>query len=288
MKKAIHYLKKAQDEGWALGQFNFSTLDQMRAVFQAAKNLKSPVIIGTSEGESKFFGLEEAVALKKLFCKKYDVPAFLNLDHGKDLDYIKKAISAGYDIVQFDGSALPLEENIDLTKKIVQHGRKKGVLIEGEVGVIPSASQLHQGETEINKQDLTIPEDALKFSKATGVDSLAVNIGTFHGVDADAQNPPINLELLKEIRAKIWKKTFLVLHGGSGTPDEDIKEAIKLGIVKININTELRMAFCKKLKDFLNYNPEEIKPYKIFPLATEEVRKVVENKIRIFNSINKI
>lgn len=288
VKNLLFYFKKAQREKWAIGQFNFSTLEQLKAIFQAAKELGSPIILGTSEGESRFLGLEEAVALKNVMSKKMNIPAFLNLDHGKDLDYIKKAISAGYDYVQFDGSALDFNENLQLTKDIARYAHRKKVLLEGELGPIPGKSEIHQEKTEIKETDFTDPEQALKFIQETGVDSLAINVGTLHGIEASGRNPKINLLRLKEIKEKVEGKVFLVLHGGSGTPEEDIKEAIKLGVVKININTELRIAFCQKLKDSLNYNPAEIKPYKIFPLVIEEVKMVVENKIKIFNSINKI
>ena len=285
--KIKDYFKKAQKEGWAIGKFNFSTLEQLKAIFAAAANLKSPIILETSEGESNFIGIQEAVALVKLFSEKFKIPAFLNLDHGKSLEYIKEVVAFGYNLVHFDSSKLPLEENIKETKKVVDYCHKKGIFVEGEVGIVAGSSIIHKEKIEIREEDLTDSEEALKFVKETSVDSLAINIGTFHGVEADGMNPHINLQRLKEIREKT-KDIPLILHGGSGTPEEDIKEAIKLGIVGININTELRAAFANALKKELQINSDEIVPYKFLPPAIEAVQRVVEKKIKLFGSNGKI
>lgn len=282
------YFKKAQKEGWALGQFNFSTIEILRGVFQAAQTLKSPIIIGTSEGESSFFGLEEAVAIKKIFSEKYCVSAFLNLDHGKSLDYIKKAVNAGYDLVHFDGSRLSLEENIKITKEVVKFAHKRNTLVEGEVGMISGSSIVYKEKLEARQEDLTDPESALRFIKETKVDSLAINIGTFHGMEQSGMSPHINLQRLKEIKEKIGNGAFLVLHGGSGTPEEDIKDAIKLGVVKININTEIRLAFAGAIKKSFEENIGDIVPYKFLLPAILDVQGVVEKKIKLFGSGNKL
>jgi len=282
------YFKKAQKENWALGQFNFSTIEILRGVFQAAQTYKSPIIIGTSEGESSFFGLEEAVAIKKIFSQRYGVPAFLNLDHGKSLDYIKKAVDSGYDLVHFDGSRLPIEENIKITKEVVKYAKKKNVLVEGEVGLIGGSSIVYKERLESKEEDLTDPESALKFIKETKVDSLAINIGTFHGMEQSGMSPHINLGRLKEIKEKIGDGAFVVLHGGSGTPEEDIQEAIKLGVIKININTELRLVFANAIKKSFEENSGDIVPYKFLLPAILEVQRVAEQKIKLFGSNNKI
>ena len=260
----------------------------MKAIFQAAKNLKSPVIIGTSEGESEYIGLKQAVCLVRIFEEETGVPAILNLDHGKNLDYIKLAIDAGYDSVHFDGSKLPLTENIEMAKKMAEYAHKKGILIEGEVGFIAGTSQLLKEAPEIKKEDLTNPIEAEKFVKETKIDSLAINIGTFHGMESGGNNYRIEIERLKAIKEKIGDKAFLVLHGGSGTPDEDVKEAIRRGIVKININTELRLAFKSSLAEIAKEGLAEIAPYKYLPQAISAVQKVVEAKIKLFGSENKI
>lgn len=282
------YFKKAQREHWAIGQFNFSTLSQLKGIIGAAKKMRAPIILGTSEGESKFLGLEQAAALKNVFQKETDLAVFLNLDHGKSFEYLKKACDSGYEAVHFDGSEMPIEENIEKTKEIVKYAKKFGILVEGEVGVIGTeTSKVYEEKFELKEKDLTNPEEAEKYIKETEVDSLAVSIGTFHGISVRGGNPRIKLERLKEIKKRTGDK-FLVLHGGSGTSEEDIKKAIELGIVKVNINTELRLAYTNTLKKVLEENPKEIRPYKHFPEVIEAVQKVVEEKIELFGSNNKI
>jgi len=288
MKSLKHYLKKAQEQHFAIGQFNFSDFTQMKAILASTERMKSPVILGTSEGESKFFGLEEAVALKNVLIKKTGLPIFLNLDHGKSFGYLKEAIDTGYDMVHFDGSKLPLGENIKITKEVVKYAKWRGVLVEGEVGVIGTdSSKLYSEKFEIKEEDLTKPEDAEKFVNETKADLLAVSIGTFHGIDVSGVCPNLRLDILKKIKEKTGK-IALVLHGGSGTPEDDIKEAIKLGVVKININTELRVAFSGNLRRFLDNNPEEVVPYKFLADAKNSVERVVEIKIGLFGSAGKV
>lgn len=287
-KETIKTLKKAQKENWAIGQFNVSNLEAMKAIFLAAEKLKSPVIIGTSEGESGFLGLKQAVVLTRAFEEETGVPAILNLDHARNLDYIIKAIAAGYDAIHFDGSKLNLTENIDLTKKVVSLCHKKGVLVEGEIDITPGTSKILEKIPEDIVGSLTDPATAEKFLKETKVNSLAVNVGTFHGVDVSGKDSLIDTERLSAIKEKIKDKAFLVLHGGSGVGDNDIKNVIKSGIVKININTDLRVAFTGALKESLNNNPNEITPYKYMPEVVEAVQKIVEQKIVIFGSANKL
>jgi fructose-bisphosphate aldolase class II len=252
-------LKKAQKNHYAIGQFNFSTLGQLRGIISAVG--KNPAIIGMSEGELGYLGLEETVALVEISKAKYGVSLFLNLDHGKDIDLIKKVVDYGFSAVHFDGSTLGLEKNIKYAKKIVRYAHKKGVLVEGELN-------------DIKKGNLTTIEDAQKFISETGVDSLAIAIGNVHGYD---RNVKLNFERLKELSSL---KTFLVLHGGSGISDDQIKKAIKLGIVKINVNTELRLSWKEGLIKSLK--SEEIKPYNILPFVQESVQKKVEEKLKLF------
>lgn len=288
MKNLKYYLNKAQKEKWAIGQFNFSISSQLKGIIAAAKNLKSPIILGTSEGESNFFGLEEAVALRDAYKKKYKMPIFLNLDHGKSFEYLKKAVDAGYDMVHFDGSKLSFEENIKITKQVVKYAGKKGILTEGEFGIIATdSSKVYQEKFEIKEELLTNPAESVKYIDKSKIDLLAVSIGNFHGIEASGRNPGLLLNRLAEIK-KTAKNVFLVLHGGSGTPEEDIKKAIELGIIKININTEIRLAFASVLKKSLQENPDEITPYKYLQNPVEAVQKIIEEKILLFGSNNKI
>ena len=286
MKSLKYYLQKAYKEHWAIGQFNFSDWSQVKGIVAAAQQLKSPIILGTSEGESKFVGLAEAVAMRNVLRKKTGLPIFLNLDHGKSFEYLKEAIAAGYDMVHFDGSKLPLEENIKISKQVTAFARWRGIMVEGEVGRFGTdASKMYAEKFQIKEEDLTRPEDAKKYMDATGVNVLAVSVGTFHGIDASGISPNIRLDRLQEITKNI--NVPLVLHGGSGTPQEDIKKAIALGIVKININTETRLAFSSALRKSLSDNSAEITPYKYLAEPISAVQAVIEAKIRLFGSENR-
>lgn len=295
MKTLKYYFEKARKEKWAIGQFNFSDFTQVKGIIAVAEKTKSPVILGTSEGESNFFGLEEAVALRDVLRKKTGQPIFLNLDHGKSLEYLKQAIDAGYDMVHFDGSRLSLEENMKITKEVVRYAKWRGVLVEGEVGRIGTDSSIIYSEKfQIKEEDLTKPEEAEEYIKKTGVDLLAVSIGNFHGIEVSGVCPNLRLDVLEKINEALrqpqgkTKNKFLVLHGGSGTPEDDVKKAIETGVVKININTELRMAFSGNLRRALSSNMEEITPYKYLPEAQKSVEKVVERKIDLFGSSGKV
>jgi fructose-bisphosphate aldolase class II len=293
MKNLKYYLNKAQKEKWAIGQFNFSDFTQLKGIVETAKIMKSPIILGTSEGESNFFGLEEAVVIRDIMRKKTKLPIFLNLDHGKSFEYIKQAVNAGYDMVHFDGSKLSLEENIKITKEVVKYAKRKGVLVEGEIGKIGSdSSKVYTEKFEIKEENLTNPEQAKDYIDKTKVDLLAISVGTFHGIESSGLNPNLRLDVLEKISETLRRAQgknsaeFLVLHGGSGTPEEDIKKAVDSGIVKININTELRSAFAENIKTALGTG--EIVPYKFLSEAQKAVGKVVESKIKLFGSENRV
>jgi fructose-bisphosphate aldolase, class II len=287
-KEKREILERAQKEKWAIGQFNVSNLEIMRAVFQAAQKMESPVIIGTSEGESSHMGLRQAAALVRVFEEETGVLAILNLDHGKTFDYIKEAVAAGYDYVHFDGSAMPLEDNIKIAKDIAEFCRKKGVIFEGEVGFIGGKSEILQEDVKTQEKDLTAPDDAERFIEETKVDGLAVSIGNNHGMSVSGKSPGLDLERLELIKEKIGEKAFLVLHGGSGIPETDVKEAVRLGISKVNINTELRLAFTDNLKKKILQNEGEVAPHKYMQDSLDAVQEIVEEKIRIFGSAGKI
>jgi fructose-bisphosphate aldolase class II len=290
----IQILKKAQKGKYAVGQFNVSTDEQLRAIVEVAKDLKSSVIIGTSEGERKFIGTKQVVALVGVWQKEAGLPIILNADHCKTFESAKEVVDAGYSAVHFDGSALSFEENVKVTKQVVDYAKQKNpkLLIEGELGYLRGESVVHK-KVEVKSEDLTNPEQAKEFIEKTGVDSLAIVVGNIHGVETksdletDMKNPHLYLDRLKEIQ-QVIPETFLVLHGGSGTPDEDIQKAIELGIVKININTELRIAYREELEETIKEHPEEVKPYKILAPAVEAMKGIVEEKIDLFGSKGKI
>jgi len=285
-------LKQAQLGKYAIGAFNFSTAEILKAIVLAAKELKSPIIVSTSEGEAGFIGMREAAALVGAWRAATKLPIILNLDHGKHMPDIKKAVAAGYSAIHFDGSLLDYKENIRQTKFVVDYIRgvektfDREILVEGELGYLRGSSSLHEEALEIKEEDLTNPEQAKEFIKKTGVDSLAVVIGNAHGIFLKGEEK-LSLARLEEIKSALGNIAFLVLHGGSGIPAEDIKKAIEIGIVKVNINTELRIAYKEALDTELEKSPKETTPYKILASSFEAVREVVKEKIKLFGSENR-
>ncbi len=289
------YFNKAQEGKYAIGQFNCSSADQVKAVIVAAQKLKSPVIIGTSEGESKFMGIRQAVKLIESYQEETGLPIILNADHTykdvKDLinlDKIKDLLDAGYNSIHFDGSVLSYEDNVRWTSEVVKMCKEKNpeISVEGELGYLPGASKVTKEKVEIKEEYLTNPDQALEFVKATGIDRLAVSVGNSHGISFNEDK--LQFERIANIKSKIGDLAVLVLHGGSGIPNEDIQKAVSLGICKININTELRIAFTDAFKKYFSDNSDETTPYKYLMAPIEAMEKVIESKIKIFGSENKV
>lgn len=289
MKSLLHTIKDAAKRRVAIGHFNIAETSMLKAIFGAAKDLGVPVIIGTSEGEAGFMGRKQAAALVKSFREEYKFPIFLNSDHTHNFDEVKKAVAAGYDAILFDGGTLPLEENIRQTKKVVKYvkSKNKNILVEGELGNIGSGSairkELPKGAA-IRLEDLTKPEEALTFVKATGVDMLAPAVGNLHGMFADAPEPALNIERIKAITQAV--KIPLVLHGGSGNTDADFLAAINAGVNIVHISTELRVAWRRGLDRALQGNKDEIAPYKLLAGPVAEVKEVVYNRLKLFNQLS--
>lgn len=281
-------LQKATKEGWAVGHFNISNLEQLRAIMEAAKELKSPIMIGLSEGERKAVGLKEAVALVKAFREEYGLPVFLNPDHSKSPNSAKEAFDIGFDSVHIDLSAKSLEENLKGTKEVVDYVKAKNseTSIEGELGYLRGESKIQKTKIEIKPEDLTKPEEAKDFAEKTGITRFAGAYGNSHGISID--EPALDIERIKAVRKALPENVTMVLHGGSGIPDEQIKEAIKAGIANIHVNTEIRVAFTEALRKSLAENPEETVPYKITPKAIEAVKQKVEEKLKLFESVGRI
>ncbi len=280
------YIADAERKGVALGHFNISNLEALHAVCAAAKELDLPIVIGVSEGERDFVGIYEAAALIKTYREQYNQPVFLNADHTYTVEGVKKAIDAGFDSVIFDGAKLSYEENIKATKECVRYARDSGrdVLVEAELGNIGQSSKILDEVPEgvaTDEKFLTTPEEAKKFVDETGVDLLAPAVGNMHGMLKGGKNPKLNLERISEIRKACGVP--LVLHGGSGTSDEDFQAAIKSGISTVHINTEIRIAFVEALKKSLEENPTEIAPYKIMKPSVEAIKKVVSYRLKLFN-----
>lgn len=296
-------LQCALKGGWSTGHFNASELDQMRAIVEVCAQAGAPAMIGTSEGERKHLGLAEAVALRDVLRKKYDIPIFLNADHSKSVETAKKAIDAGYDSVHIDLSAVPFDENARGTHEIVGYCRIKedhrqtssqypnilenvGVSVEGELGYLKGESKIEHEKITVSPDEYTNPEEAAEFVKQTGVDRLAIAVGNIHGISLD--EPALDIERIKKIRKAVPETVTLVLHAASGVPDDQIKAAIEAGVANIHINTELRVAFVNALKQSLAEHLDEAAMYKLDASAIDAMKKIVKEKLELFGSINKI
>ena len=280
-------IAEAEKKGVALGHFNISTVDALWGIYDAARELNVPVIIGVSEGERSFIGVHQVKALVQSIRDEFHFPIFLNADHSYSLDKAKEAIDAGYDAVIFDGARLTLEENIAATKQVVEYARGVDgeVLVEGELGYIgESSSILNEIPEEVTKSVMTTPEDATRFVTETGVDLFAPAVGNIHGMLRDTKNPHLDITRIIAIRGASGAP--LVLHGGSGTSDEDFVNAIKAGISIVHINTEIRKAWRDALGISIQEDPDTVAPYKILKNSREAVRKVVFERLKLFNKHN--
>lgn len=285
MKILREYIKEAEEKGVAIGHFNISNLEALHGIYNAAKKLDLPIIIGVSEGEEKFAGRDEVVSLIKTIRERDNYPIFLNADHHASFESVKACIDAGFDMVIIDGAKLPNEENIAMTKKCVEYAREisrqtgRDILVEAELGYIGSGSDIKDTIPE-GAGVLTNPADAVKFVEETGIDMFAPSVGSIHGLIKTGK-PHINAELVKEIKQAV--KIPLVLHGGSGLRDEDFTNAIKAGISVVHINSEIRLAYRDAVEKFIEANPNEITPAKILTPAVEAIEHVVENRLKLFN-----
>ncbi len=295
-------LTKAQKGKYAVGAFNTNNLETTQAIVNAASKLKSPVILQTSEGAIKYAGMKYISCLVSQAAQDNKIPIVFHLDHGRDPEIIKEAIKTGYTSIMIDASHLPFEKNIALTKKVAAMAHAKGISVEGELGTIGGAEE----KIIARKIKYTEPESAKEFADKTGVDALAVAIGTSHGAYKFAGAARIDIARLKEIRQKV--KIPLVLHGASGVPDwivaaaehygarlgkpegvpdNQVREAIRNGICKINTDTDLRLAFDAGVREFLATMPGDFDPRHILGRARELMQEVVEHRIKLFGSAGK-
>jgi fructose-bisphosphate aldolase, class II len=260
---------------FAIGAFNVHNMEYTQAVISAAESENAPVILMIGEPIVHFAGLEMLTNICQFAARNCRVPVVITLDHGKSREIIKKSLKLGLSIM-FDGSDLPFEENLRITKEIVAEARKVGVSVEGEVGVV-GGSEDNEQDTDILK---TKPEIAEKFAKETGVDALAVAIGNCHGLYKG--KPDLDIPRLKLIKKMV--DIPLVLHGGSDLPLNQAKKAIAAGIKKFNIGTDLKYAFARSLKSTINREPMPFNPPEILAPAREAVIEIVRNKIKLFGS----
>jgi fructose-bisphosphate aldolase class II len=297
-------LDAARQGGYAVGAFNINNMEFVQAILEAAAELRSPVIIAVSEGAIKYAGFETLVSLVNVEAEGKDIPISLHLDHGKDMAVIDRCIEGGFTSVMIDGSHLPFEENIEITKEVVEKARKAGVSVEGELGRLAGI----EDNVSVSEQDalFTDPEEAKVFVERTGVDSLAIAVGTSHGAYKFKGEARLAFDRISTIGSLV--DVPLVLHGASGVnqehvalansfgaelagtkgvPDEAIRKAVKLGIAKVNIDTDMRIAFTAYLRKALDEKKENIDPRKYLGAARAAVGEVVRSKMKLFASEGK-
>ncbi len=279
LREVVEEYKKA---GKAIGHFNISDSNQLRAIALAAKETGLPAIIGLSEGEREYFPMSHARALVTIY-QAEGVPLYLNADHTYDLDKAKKAIDDGVDSIVVDGAKLPMDQNILLVKQVVSYARssKRDIVVEGELGYIGASSkQLDSLPEGVTLENLTTVADAKEFVASTGVDCFAPAVGNIHGMLKNAAEPRLHPERVKEIADSVGLP--LVLHGASGNTEEDIKACIKAGVSIVHINTELRLMYRDRLYDTIRSNPAEVAPYKFLAPSVTKMKEYVAGKLKVF------
>ena len=263
-------LYQFKSEGRAILAANFYNFETLSGILQAAHELNEPVMLQLSESSIRYLGLHVATSLARAGLEQYEVEGWLHLDHGSSPEVAEACLKAGFDSVMIDGSEKPFEENIRITRLVVQMAAQYGANVEAELGFIPKLGQ------ESDNDGFTSPQQAFDFISATGIDALAVAIGTAHGFYKE--EPKLDLQRLSSIAA--ITPIPLVLHGGSGIPDKMLREAIRRGITKVNLATDSKNAFMKELKNVL-FNTDEIDLRKTFPPAIEAVKNLIINKMQL-------
>ena len=282
-------LERAQSTSTAVGHFNVADLVLLKAVFGAARQLKTPVLIGVWEGERDFIGVRQIAALVRSLRDEFEFPIFLNGDHTHSLAKAVEAARAGFDAVGFDRSALPFDENVRSTREAVRTLKaiNPAIMVEGELGNIGTGSEIH-ATAPTESRTLTTSEEAKRFVAATGVDILAPAVGNMHGLLPSMvrgeTHKHLDIGRISEIKQACG--TLLTLHGGSGTDDEDFRRAIGAGINIVHINTELRVAWRHGLEQGLSEQPDEVVPYKILPAAVKSVEQVTLARLRLFARVD--
>ncbi|MBF7081496.1 class II fructose-1,6-bisphosphate aldolase [Desulfallas sp. Bu1-1] len=274
-------LKAADAGGYAVGAFNCNNMEIVQAIAAAAEAERAPVIMQASQGAIKYAGIEYITAMAKTAASLVNVPVALHLDHGTSFEQVMQCIRAGFSSVMIDGSKHSLEDNIALTKQVVAAARPVGVSVEAELGKIGGT----EDDIHVNEADafFTDPEEARVFVRETGVDALAVAIGTAHG--RYKGEPKLDFARLEKIRSLV--NIPIVLHGSSGVPGDAIREAIRLGVRKVNIDTNIREAFVDRCREIIAAYPDEIDPRKILGPAREAAVELIREKIRLFGSSGK-
>jgi fructose-bisphosphate aldolase class II len=276
-------LSVAGERKFAVPAFNVAVGIILKTVIECAEEKQAPVIIAIHPDELEF-ATDSFVEQCKAMAHSSRVPIVIHLDHGSKIEQIMRAIRAGFTSVMIDASRASFEENVAITKKVVELAHPLGVSVEGELGTIGTASKSFEGGTD--EIIYTKPEEAARFVSETGVDALAIAIGTAHGIYPKGFVPKLNLDLLDEIKSQV--KVPLVLHGGSANPDAEIAESVRKGVGKINISSDMKDAFFRKLTEDLANNPKVLEPSQVLLGAIEAAKTVIRHKMDLFNDADKV
>lgn len=273
-------LKVAKDNQFAVPAFNICSYDMLKAIMEEVERLNAPVILEIHPDEIAYLN-DEFVAAVRAYAHKSKVPVVIHLDHGGKVSDVLRAIRNGYTSVMIDASLQSFADNIKITKEVVALAHKVDVSVEAEIGTIGNNGSAEGGAANIIYTD---PEQAKQFVEETNIDTLAIAIGTAHGLYPKDKTPKLNIELLKELNETI--DLPFVLHGGSGNPDKEVSEAVKYGVAKVNLSSDLKSVFFDALREILNENPEMYEPNMIYPYANQKVQEVVKHKMTILNTID--
>ncbi len=288
-EKARNLMQRAREQHFAVGAFNIDDQATLKAVSNAAKKMNSPVLVELSHNETEMIGLTNIRDMVNNYKKELGIEIYINLDHSPSVESAKAGIDAGFEFIHIDISQANHnatdEEIISATREVVEYAKKTGAIVESEPHYFGGSSNLHTENIDYEeiKKTFSTPEGAKKFTEATGIDTFAAAIGNLHGKYPVPKQ--LDLELLKKIRGSI--SCNISLHGGSDTPLHYFEEAVKIGVSKININSDMRFAYRTTLEKELRENPTEYATIKLMPEVIESVEKIVEEKIKAFNSENK-
>lgn len=278
-------LKDAQKGRYGIGAFNANNMEIIQAIIETAEEEKAPVILQASQGAIKYAGLDMIVAIVKVMAEKAKIPVALHLDHGTDYYQNIKCLRAGFTSLMYDGSKLPFDENVEMTKKVVEMAHACDIPVEAELGQIGKMGDSDEPGVALErvKESMAVPEEAAKFVELTGIDFLAAAVGTIHG----CRTPFAKLDIPRIERIRELTGVPLVLHGASGVNDEEVKKGIAAGICKINIDTRIRMKFTEKMGEIIRTNPEEIDPRKILGPAKDAAKEIIRDRMRVFGCSGK-
>ena len=274
-------LKVAKENQFAVPAFNICSYDMLKAIIEESERLNAPVILEIHPDEIAYLN-DEFVASVRAYAHDSKVPVVIHLDHGGTVKDVLRAIRNGYTSVMIDASLQSFEDNLAITKEVVALAHAVGVSVEAEIGTIGNNGSAEGGAANIIYTD---PEQAKHFVEETNIDSLAIAIGTAHGLYPKDKTPKLNIELLKELNQQIDKP--FVLHGGSGNPDAEVSESVRYGVAKVNLSSDLKSVFFDALREVLSDNPEMYEPNAVYPYANKKVQEVVKHKMGVLNTIGK-